>query len=902
MPIQTILYNIILSPITQIIESSYKLFFHLFKNTGLSIIGVSLTVTVLCLPLYIVAEGWQDTERDIQQKMKGGISRIKKAFKGDEQYMMLSTYYKQHKYHPIMTLRSSFGILIQIPFFLAAYHTLASLPDLQGKSFLFISDMGKPDAIFSLGTFSVNVLPILMTTINCVSGAIYSKGHGIREKIQIYGMAIIFLVLLYDSPAGLVVYWTMNNILSLVKNIFYKMKNPLKVLYYCFCAFILAIIAYIWFIYSKGAGVEKKTAATIALLAMLPIALYIKVYLVILKKSLVQLMESKKLRLGVFLTSATALVILTGLALPSSLISSSTQEFSNIDSYTIPTVFLHSSFWMSAGVMLFWPTCIFFLFKEKIQTLISFLFAILLFSGIANAFIFSGNFGTMDATLKFIDGLTTPSPLFTIANTVASVMVIITITTLFHFRKAQVIRIFSAMTICVFTVLSAINIAHIKRDYAEYAKIIESNCSSSIESFKAKYHLSKTEKNVVIFMFDRMENSYVPYTLQDNPILRKKLDGFTFYPNTISFNGHTLMGSPGVYGGYEYTPYEMNRRDTVPLKQKHNEALSVLPTIFGEAGFESTISDLSWANYSWIADMSFAKDLPNTNAISLLGKYSGDFKKEHLKSKDSLASLGHILNRNLFWVSLFRESTTLIRPLIYYKGTWWENGTKETSASFIDWFAAMYYMDRITAVDSEKPTLSIITNEATHSSEKIDMYDIDFGKSNSLPNEDSYPANMAVMNSIAAFIDFLKENGVYDNTRIIITSDHGIGVGSIARQDFKTPDIDGYSKDHFHCILLIKDFNSHGDIKTDNSFMTNADVPSIALSDIIENARNPFTGATISIEEAEKQKRDGVVITKENLFQPGHSSSKFIFTVPDDSWYIVKDNIFEDANWQRMKQ
>ena len=117
MPITTILYNIILSPITQIIEISYRVFDKMFGNTGIAVLGVSLTVTLLCLPLYIVAEGWQETERDIQSKMKNGIDRIKNAFKGDEQYMILNTYYRQNHYHPIMALRSSFGILIQIPFF-----------------------------------------------------------------------------------------------------------------------------------------------------------------------------------------------------------------------------------------------------------------------------------------------------------------------------------------------------------------------------------------------------------------------------------------------------------------------------------------------------------------------------------------------------------------------------------------------------------------------------------------------------------------------------------------------------------------------------------------------------------------------------------------------------------------
>ena len=69
-----------------------------------------------------------------------------------------------------------------------------------------------------------------MTAINVVSAAIYMKGLPLKNKIQMYGIAAIFLVLLYNSPAGLVFYWTLNNVFSLVKNIFYKLRNPRKVL------------------------------------------------------------------------------------------------------------------------------------------------------------------------------------------------------------------------------------------------------------------------------------------------------------------------------------------------------------------------------------------------------------------------------------------------------------------------------------------------------------------------------------------------------------------------------------------------------------------------------------------------------------------------------------------------
>ena len=235
------LYTIIISPLEHIIEFIYSLFFFMTKNPGLAIIGVSVGVTLFCLPLYAVAEKWQQTERDITKKLKPKVDKIKKAFSGDEQYMILSTYYRQNNYHPIYALRSSFGLLIQIPFFMAAYNFLSHLQTLNGVSFLFIQNLGAPDKMLKIGNFAINILPILMTLINCIAGAIYTKGLPLKEKLQLYGMALIFLVLLYNSPSGLVLYWTMNNVFSLVKNIYYKTKNPLL-------NFVLRVKSYFYYI------------------------------------------------------------------------------------------------------------------------------------------------------------------------------------------------------------------------------------------------------------------------------------------------------------------------------------------------------------------------------------------------------------------------------------------------------------------------------------------------------------------------------------------------------------------------------------------------------------------------------------------------------------------------------
>jgi hypothetical protein len=115
------------------------------------------------------------------------------------------------------------SLLLEIPFFMAAYQFLSHLSILNGISFGPIADLGKPDGMLLIGSLTVNVLPVLMTLINVISSAIYLRGFPLKTKIQLYAMALFFLVFLYTSPAGLVFYWTLNNLFSLVKTIFYKL-------------------------------------------------------------------------------------------------------------------------------------------------------------------------------------------------------------------------------------------------------------------------------------------------------------------------------------------------------------------------------------------------------------------------------------------------------------------------------------------------------------------------------------------------------------------------------------------------------------------------------------------------------------------------------------------------------
>ena len=149
------------------------------------------------------------------------------------------------------------------------------------------------------------------------------------------------------------------------------------------------------------------------------------------------------------------------------------------------------------------------------------------------------------------------------------------------------------------------------------------------------------------------------------------------------------------------------------------------------------------------------------------------------------------------------------------------------------------------------------------------------------------------MIKIADFLNYLREHECYDNTRIIITSDHGSSApGAMYTKHFEYTDNLPIVKELVQAVLLYKDFNQNENVKTDMTFMPNADTPSLALKDIADNPKNPFT------------ENDIFVINKDDYVKIAFAPMQSLrtrddkkYTVKDNEWFTVKDNIFESKNW-----
>ncbi|WP_461255418.1 YidC/Oxa1 family membrane protein insertase [Treponema sp. R80B11-R83G3] len=892
-----IFYTIIISPIVQIIEFVYVFFFKVFKNAAFSVLGVSLTVSFLSLPLYIMAERWQIIERDTVKRLKPAIKKIKSVFSGDEQFMILSTFYRQKHYHPLYSLRSSIGLIVQIPFFIAAYSFLSNLTALHGVSFLSIKDISLPDSLLHIGNFSVNILPIAMTLINCIAGFVYTQNLSARDKIQVYGMAAIFMILLYNSPSALVLYWTLNNIFSLVKNIFYKIKNPVKVLYIILCAVFTLFIIYLLF-YMKTRQLKFRLLITFIISLFYFLPYFLKGYNFLHNQLLIKLFQNRKNMIILLMLSCFTLFLLAGLYIPSSVIASSPDEFCYIENHASPFVYIIHSGLFFFGFFVIWPVSIFFLFSDRIKSLIIFIivFLALIFSIYTVAF--SGNYGTMNTLFNF-----NTTGVFGVRFIQAVLSIIIPLLLLFILffiiskRKITYLNSFLSILIISLAVISLSNIVKIKKAYTLLSvKMANTPEKTSLEPI---FNLSKENKNVIVIMADGSINGYVPFIFNDLPILNKQFDGFTLYKNTASFAAHTLMGVPPLWGGYEYTPIEMNKKNNIPLVEKHNQALLTIPILLEKNGFNVTVTDPSWANYSWIPDNSIYDEYDKINAFNIIRHYTGLWYEKNEPDKKEFTFPR--IKRNIIWFSILKMNNPLLRLIIYDSGWYW--GTDNMGRSiinFINSYAILDFLPELTSFDSTEQSALLITNELTH--EDVWLHGENF-KPSEIPSTignsiyasyGTYQSNIALYLKLGEWFDLLRKNGVYDNTRIIIAADHGARVNNLLSNDPLS--INGESREKYNPVLLFKDFNSHGELSINNDFMTNADVPFLTLNGLIDYPTNPFTGNAITTQP----KENGILITTQHSPMTGNHG-KYAFNIKKNEWIYLHDSIFEASNWESFE-
>lgn len=205
------------------------LFSGMLGSYGLGIIVLTILMKLILWPLTAKATRSQKKMQALQEPM----AALREKHKGSPQKLNqeMMKFYKEHKVNPFA---GCWPIMIQIPIFLGMFWMLRSAAELYGQEFLWAKDLSEQDQITEIVGFSANLLPILMVVTQWFQmkltpmqfGPQMSEAQRINAKMMRF-MPFMFLIFLYFFSSALVLYWTVQNLMTILQTLVTK-REPLK--------------------------------------------------------------------------------------------------------------------------------------------------------------------------------------------------------------------------------------------------------------------------------------------------------------------------------------------------------------------------------------------------------------------------------------------------------------------------------------------------------------------------------------------------------------------------------------------------------------------------------------------------------------------------------------------------
>lgn len=783
----SLLYEIFILPIEIIYRAIYLGSVQLTGNYGLSILVLSAVSAVAFIPLGRLAVGMQAGEKKVQQIMAPQLARIRSESKGAERQRRINRLYRRYAYHPLLAIRSAFGVALQIPFLTGAYYMILSLTQLQGQSFLCIADLSQPDGLL----WGVNFLPILMTVVN-ITATFTTPGLSRKDRIQAVIIAFFFLLLLYGAASALLIFWTMNNVFFLLQNLHLPVKLPR---------------------FRKPAFAQGAMSTA-----------------------------SASLLRSVYGLSCAGLAALLFLYVPFQTYASDPAFFASgpLDVLLGMVRYLSLTFFIVFVLWLWFPAR-----GKAIPAFVAFWALCLAF---VNVFVMPGDFGALDGT-RFLDEARIGRPMRLFADALLPVLVALAAAAV-AFAPARVRRALpGVLSIALFSLLVLTGYSGI----SSLGAVEEDTAFTPPPYAQAMQSYSRNGENVIVVIMDMFTGGHIEKMLDDPWFddFRAGMDGFVWYPDTVSMADATILSLPSIYGGHGYSPAATNGRRSLTLEETVNKAFALMPRNFAAHDYDvSVINGLEYFNEELYARHGGKADniltVPRVRR-TFLRKYYDDVSLRDFSS--FFAILG-----------LFQASPDMFKQKLYDDGNWKNAGDGILAASMDfykeeDAYFRYVFTSGITA-DAPRSTAKIFYTMLSHYMWHYAPDLVDgaprivadpcpetegqlLHKGGVLPEH--YYAERHLMRYLMIFFEQLKEAGVYDNSRIILVSDHGERDSQMVARAYNDGKefADGvpygsgrYAPGRPHALLMVKEPGKHGPLRIDEAFMSSADVPLLALKGI----------------------------------------------------------------------
>ncbi|MGP1593876.1 MAG: YidC/Oxa1 family membrane protein insertase [Treponema sp.] len=881
----------LLYPFVVLIQTVFTYSYTICGNYGAALILLSLFITGITAPLYYLAEKWKNTERLVQKKMHKDIKSITSVYEGQKRFYLIKTARKIYGYKWWYTVRTSFGLIIQIPFFFAAYEVLANYTGYQGISFLFIKDLAQPDRLIA----GVNALPFVMTAVNIAYSIYYTKSKSWQANKELYSMAVLFLVLLYNSPSALLLYWTMNNVFSFIKGILLRkaglsqipvqieseaskpiavvLKDHIGLIHFFFFTLCCSLQVY--------SLVQNSVRHKYVLFLMIGAAVFSTIAVLVFHHTrknsrilLVTWIGYLPLLYLLFFTLRTNAYIspdniklLTGFY--AALITTiSVRLFFSVQIAHIEYTSLRGSISV-IGCIVFWLffylPLLFYINNPSIITeeIGSYLFRLFLpaggvflgFIGIyyilppilkqyyevsAVLFLFvvltyslllKLNIGELDFfMLKNADVIFSMKLLYYVLDAcILSGLLLVARFVVLKYRKVLVF-----FSICVPLTLSALLMHRYQTAPQRQEPISVQNAAEPkpAQEVYNNYIFSKNKNNVVCILVDMFNGNYLGRILEENPAYKQKLSGFTWYADCLSVSISTTRSLAGLLGGHAYAEKAAGMMDYTEINAEASS--SFFENLF-TSGYDMSVD--TGSDYAGV-DMSQYHTMAYTG-VTEYWKHKNGYKEEKTAFNTATSLV-------LIMLAVLQSAPYHLKYIIYDDENWLFFHKSGKLAGSRD--AAMHRVASLdilpevsSAMNTEQKKCMYIHSMLPHYPYAVNkngkiMQDDEFGSFSyaAFNNKDLavYSAKLTV-DCLLRWFDWMKKEDVYDNTVIYIFADHG---NIFYDSDIPLPAALPYKNAEknlsaANSLLLIKPLHSNGEFVQSPLYISSADLHSMLVTD-----------------------------------------------------------------------
>ena len=205
---------------TWMMQYGLKLTYRYVGSYGISIIILTVIIKLLLWPLTTKSTMAMKKMQKLQPEIKAIQEKYKDDPKKQQEEMMLL--YRKYGYNP---MGGCLPMLIQLPIFVALYQALSNAIELHKTPFLWIADLSMPDKVGAIFGFPIHPLAIAMGVGMVAQQMLTPKMGDASQQKMMYFMPIIFTVLFYNMPSGLVLYWFVNQLLTMAQTTYLQYKK-----------------------------------------------------------------------------------------------------------------------------------------------------------------------------------------------------------------------------------------------------------------------------------------------------------------------------------------------------------------------------------------------------------------------------------------------------------------------------------------------------------------------------------------------------------------------------------------------------------------------------------------------------------------------------------------------------